>query len=83
MNSLDPFVIKLYIKGESGIFLSFCYFKDNELPIIRLFVKPIKSTIFDLTKFKKIIKRYKRVGCTIDMMRQSASLVVNPLWFPL
>ena len=30
-------------------------------------------------QFKKIIKRYKRVGYNMDIMRQSACLVVNPL----
>ena len=30
-------------------------------------------------KFKKIIKRYKRVGYNMDIMRQSACLVVNPI----
>ena len=29
-------------------------------------------------QFKKIIKRYKNVGHKIDIMRQSATLVVNP-----
>ena len=30
-------------------------------------------------QFKKIIKRYKRVGYSMDIMRQSACLVVNPI----
>ena len=30
-------------------------------------------------QFKKIIKRYKRVGYNMDIMRQSACLVVNPI----
>ena len=30
-------------------------------------------------QFKKIIKRYKRVGYNMDSMRQSACLVVNPI----
>ena len=30
-------------------------------------------------QFKKIIKCYKRVGYSIDIMRQSACLVVNPV----
>ena len=30
-------------------------------------------------QFKKIIKIYKRVGCSMDIMRQSACLVVNPI----
>ena len=30
-------------------------------------------------RFKKIIKRYKRVGYNMDIMRPSACLVVNPI----
>ena len=30
-------------------------------------------------QFKKIIKRYKRVGYNMEIMRQSACLVVNPI----
>ena len=30
-------------------------------------------------QFKKIVKRYKRVGYNLDIMRQSACLVVNPI----
>ena len=30
-------------------------------------------------QFKKIIKRYKRVGYSIDIIPQSARLVVNPI----
>ena len=30
-------------------------------------------------QFKQIIKRYKRVGYSMDIMRQSACLVVNPI----
>ena len=36
-----------------------------------------KSNFSD--QFKKIIKRYKRVGYNIDIMRQSACRVVNPI----
>ena len=30
-------------------------------------------------QFKKIIKRYIKVGYNLDVMRQSASLVLNPI----
>ena len=30
-------------------------------------------------QFKKIVKRYKRVGYNLDIMRQSACLVFNPI----
>ena len=29
--------------------------------------------------FKKIIVRYKKIGCNIDVLRQTACLVVNPI----
>ena len=32
-------------------------------------------------QFKKIIKRYKKVEYNLDIMRQSACLVVNPFRF--
>ena len=39
-------------------------------------------------QFKKIIKRYKKIGFNLDIMRQSACLVAKPnhglyLWFPI
>ena len=30
-------------------------------------------------QFRKIIVRYKRIGCNINIMRQSACLVFNPI----
>ena len=30
-------------------------------------------------QFKKIIKRYKKVGYNLDVMRQSTDLVLNPI----
>ena len=36
-----------------------------------------KSNFSD--QFKKIIKRYKTVGYNLDIMRQSACIVVNPI----
>ena len=30
--------------------------------------------------FKKIIVRYKKIGYNIDVLRQTAYLVVNPIW---
>ena len=32
-------------------------------------------------QFKKIVKRYIRVGYDLDIMRQSACLVLNPITF--
>ena len=36
-----------------------------------------KQNFYD--QFKKIIMRYKRIGYNVDVMRQSACLVVNPI----
>ena len=36
-----------------------------------------KSNFSD--QFKKIVKRYIRVGYNLDIMRQSASMVLNPI----
>ena len=36
-----------------------------------------KSNFSD--QFKKIVKRYIRVGCNLDIMRQFACLVLNPI----
>ena len=30
-------------------------------------------------QFRKIIMRYKRTGCNVNVMRQTACLVVNPV----
>ena len=30
-------------------------------------------------QFRKVIVRYKRIGCNINVMRQSACLVINPI----
>ena len=30
-------------------------------------------------QFRKIIMRYKRIGYNLNVMRQSASLVINPI----
>ena len=32
-----------------------------------------------LEQFRKLIKRYKRIGYSLDIMRQTACLVVNPI----
>ena len=30
-------------------------------------------------QFRKLVNRYKRIGCSLDIMRQTACLVVNPI----
>ena len=41
--------------------------------------KKIKGTVDFSDQFRKIIVRYKRIGCNINIMRQSACLVFNPI----
>ena len=36
-----------------------------------------KQTFFEY--FKNVIMRYKRIGYNVDVMRQSACLVINPV----
>ena len=38
-----------------------------------------KHTVFDTDQFRKIIMRYKRIGYNLNVMRQSACLVINPI----
>ena len=61
-------------------------FKKLETRKLVLGLKVIKPVInLDETKptfsdqFEKIFKRYKKVGYNMDIMRQSACLVVNPI----
>ena len=47
------------------------------LPYLLHFSEVLKPNCSDL--FKKIVKRYIRVGYNLDIMRQSACLVLNPI----
>ena len=46
--------------------------------VVYKFRKIVRKTEFS-DQFKKIIMRYKRTGYNVDVMRQSAFLVVNPI----
>ena len=50
------------------------FYGDLVYKFIRIVGKPNFSD-----KFKKIVKRYIRVGYNLDIMRQSACLVLNPI----
>ena len=41
--------------------------------------KKIRSMTDISDQFRKIIKRYKRIGYNLNVMRQSAYLVINPI----
>ena len=42
------------------------------------FRKNVKRPIYS-DQFRKVIMRYKRIGYNINVMRQSACLVINPI----
>ena len=46
--------------------------------LVYKFCKIVGKTKFS-NQFRKIIMRYKRIGYNVDVMRQSAYLVVNPV----
>ena len=46
--------------------------------IVYKFKRLLENLIFS-DQFKKIVKRYIRVGYNLDIMRQSACLVLNPI----
>ena len=58
---------------QQGISEPLCY-GDLVYEIKRIVGKPYFSD-----QFKKIVKRYIRVGYNLDIMRQSACLVLNPI----
>ena len=62
-------VCRLFQKGITELVL----YGDSVHKFKRIVGKPNFSD-----QFRKIIKRYKN-GCNMDIMRQSASLVVNPI----
>ena len=53
---------------------SFIFYGDLVYKLKRIVGKPNFSD-----QFKKIVKRYTQVGYNLDIMRQSACLVLNPI----
>ena len=62
------------------------HFADTRYPPLKMltyeqmkgkFVGKGKSNFSE--KFRKLINRYKRIGYSLDIMRQTACLVVNPI----
>ena len=45
--------------------------------LVYIFRKNIGKSNFS-EQFRKLINRYERIGCSLDIMRQTACLVVNP-----
>ena len=46
--------------------------------LVYIFRKTVGKYNFS-EQFRKLINRYKRIGCSLDIMRQTAGLVVNPI----
>ena len=71
-------IFKLYLPPiNSPLFFSFTkniFYGDLVYKFKRIVGKPNFSD-----QFKKIVKRYIRVGYNLDIMRQSACLVLNPI----
>ena len=53
-------------------------FIQNGHPLVYKFRKIIGKNDFPY-HFKKIVARYKKIGYNIDVLRQTACLVVNPV----
>ena len=51
-----------------------CFFLTNEVRYPRLYACNNLST-----QFRKIILRYKKIGCNINVIRQTACMVDNPI----
>ena len=60
------------VKAQTS--LSICAIYSEAYKFKRIVGKPNFSD-----QFKKIVKRYIRVGYNLDIMRQSACLVLNPI----
>ena len=74
-----PFVINTFVLSIFGWSLKTgisepIFYGDLVYKFKRIVGKPNFSD-----QFKKIVKRYIRVGYNLDIMRQSACLVVNPI----
>ena len=46
--------------------------------LVYRFRKTVGKSYFS-EQFRKLSNRYKRIGCSLDIMRQTACLVVNPI----
>ena len=89
MTGKSSVFLGLYVEiyGIIFSFLSGIFFLNVSLSASRAFFIPwaiscsgyfcFKGNCFD--QFRKIIVRYKRIGYNINIMRQSACLVLNPI----
>ena len=65
---------KIKISKVNKLQLYFIFYGDLVYKFKRIVGKPNFND-----QFKKIVKRYTRVGYNLDIMRQSACLVLNPI----
>ena len=73
LNLIVKYNIGLKTLLQQGI-SELIFYGDLVYKFKRIFGKPIFSD-----QFKKIVKRYIMVGYNLDIMRQSACLVLNPI----
>ena len=69
------FIVKYNIKNSSATRHIRTYILRN---LVYKFKRIVGKSNFS-DQFKKIVKRYIRVGYNFDIMRQSAGLVLNPI----
>ena len=69
--------LELIVKYNIGLEL-FCNKAYQNLYLVYKFKRIVGKPNFS-DQFKKIVKRYIRVGYNLDIMRQSACLVLNPI----
>ena len=68
---LEKYSVSLKILLQQGI-------SELELDLVYRFRKIVGKFNFS-EQFRKLINRYKRIGYSLDIMRQTACLVVNPI----
>ena len=62
-----------YLLAKLNLFLHI-----NNINLVYRFRKIVGKSNFS-EQFRKLINRYKRIGYSLDIMRQTACLVVNPI----
>ena len=60
------------------MFVILCDYSYRELSITAA-LEEVQNPAHKTLHFKKIVVRYKKIGYNIDVLRQTACLVVNPI----
>ena len=75
--SAHPFIIDcITFKAELGYF---CPTNTSNHLRFQLLTKSSHSTVHHSDQYRKVTMLYKRIGYNINVMRQSACLVINPI----